>query len=49
MTLEYLSKDKQQRKQQLALIIHNCRVYGVEVKKELLDEYNKLKECEPCK
>ena len=43
MNLEYLSKDKEQRKQQIALIIHNCRVYGVEVKKELLDEYNKLK------
>ena len=41
--LNHLSKDKEQRKQQLALIIHNCRVYGVEVKKEVLDEYNKIK------
>ena len=41
--LKHLSKDKEQRKQQLALIIHNCRVYGVEVKKEVLDEYNKIK------
>ena len=40
--LKHLSKDKKQRKQQLALIIYNCRVYGVEVKQELLDEYNKL-------
>ena len=43
MNLEYLSKDKEQRKQQLALIIHNCKVYGVKVKLELLNEYNKLK------
>ena len=42
MNLEHLSKDKEQRKQQLSLIIHNCRVYGVEVKKELIEEYNKL-------
>ena len=42
MNLEHLSKDKEQRKQQLALIIHNCQVYGVIVKQELLDEYNKL-------
>ena len=42
MNLKHLSKDKQQRKQQLALIIHNCRVFGVKVKQELLDEYNKL-------
>lgn len=33
MNLNHLSKDKEQRKQQLSLIIHNCRVYGVEVKK----------------
>lgn len=42
MNLEHLSKDKEQRKQQLSLIIHNCRVYGVEIKKELIEEYNKL-------
>tara|TARA_R110002012_G_scaffold113782_1_gene259869 strand:- start:1179 stop:1313 length:135 start_codon:yes stop_codon:yes gene_type:complete len=42
MNLNHLSKDKEQRKQQLSLIIHNCRVYGVEVKKELIEEYNKL-------
>ena len=42
MNLEHLSKDKEQRKQQLSLIIHNCRVYGVGVKKELIEEYNKL-------
>ena len=41
--LEHLSKDKEERKQQVALIIHNCRIFGVEIKKELLDEYNKLK------
>ena len=43
MNLEHLSKDKEERIQQLALIIHNCKVYGVKVKQELLDEYNKLK------
>ena len=43
MNLNHLSKDKEERKQQLALIIHNCKVYGVKVKQELLDEYNKLK------
>ena len=42
MNLEHLSKDKEQRKQQLALIIHSCGVYGVKVKQELLDEYDKL-------
>ena len=42
MMMKYLSKDKEQRKQQIALIIHNCRVFGVKVKQELLDEYNKL-------
>ena len=31
-----------QRIQELSLIIHNARIFGVEVKKELLDEYNKL-------
>ena len=40
--MEYLSKDKEQRKQQLALLIHNAKVYGVKVKKEWLNEYNKL-------
>ena len=42
MNLKHLSKDKKQRKQQLALIIHNCQVYGVKIKQELLNEYNKL-------
>ena len=42
MNLEHLSKDREQRKQQLALIIHNCQVYGVKIKQELLNEYNKL-------
>ena len=44
MNLEHLSKDKEQRLQQLHLIIHNCRVYGVKVKQELLDELNRLEE-----
>jgi len=42
MSLEHLSEDKNQRMQQLALIIHNCNVYGVKVKQEWIDEYNKL-------
>jgi hypothetical protein len=42
MNLEHLSKDKEERKQQIALIIHNCQVYGVKIKQELIDEYNKL-------
>ena len=42
MSLEHLSKNKEERKQQIALIIHNCIVYGVKIKQELLDEYNKL-------
>ena len=44
--LEHLSKDKEQRKQQLALIIHNCNVYDVKCKQEVLDEYNKLRDIE---
>ena len=40
--MKYLSKNKEERKQQLALIIHNAKVYGVEVKQEWIDEYNKL-------
>ena len=42
MSLEYLSKDKEMRIQQLSLILHNCRIYGVEPKKEIVNEYNKL-------
>jgi hypothetical protein len=39
---KHLSEDKEQRIQQLSLIIHNCRIYGVKVKQELLDELNEL-------
>ena len=42
MGLEHLSKDKKMRIQQLSLILHNCRIYGVEPKKEIVNEYNKL-------
>ena len=35
---------KYQRIQELSLFIHNCRVYGVEVKQEWLDELNELSE-----
>ena len=42
--LKYLSKDKEQRIQQLSLLIHNCNVYGIqdEAKQEYLDELNSL-------
>ena len=42
MNLEHLSKNKEERLQQVSLIIHNCQVYGIKVKQELLDEYDKL-------
>ena len=41
---DYLSKDPKQRIQQLALIITNARIYGVEVKPEWLKEYGELHE-----
>jgi len=40
--MKYLSKNKEERMQQLSLIIHNARIFGVEVKKEWLKEYNEL-------
>ena len=42
--LKYLSKDKEQREQQLHLLIHNCNVYGVKdkIKQVYVDELNKL-------
>ena len=40
--MEYYNKDKAERIQQLSLIIHNCRVYGIKVKQEFLDELNQL-------
>ncbi len=43
MSLKWLSKDKEQRFQQLCLILHNQKIYGIKWKQELLDEYNKLK------
>ena len=42
MNLKHLSKNKEERLQQVSLIIHNCRIYGIKVKQELLDEYDKL-------
>ena len=39
---KYLSEDPKQRVQQLALIIQNCRVYRLELDKDVVDEYNKL-------
>jgi len=40
--MKYLSKNKKERIQQLSLIIHNARIFGVEVKKEWLKELNEL-------
>jgi len=40
--MKYYNKDKAERIQQLSLIIHNCRVYGIKVKQEFLDELNEL-------
>ena len=46
MSLEHLSKDKNQRIQQLNLLIHNCNVYRVknETKQVYIDELNRLEE-----
>ena len=46
MSLEHLSKDKNQRIQQLNLLIHNCNVYGVknEIKQKYIDELNSRNE-----
>jgi hypothetical protein len=40
--LKHLSENKEERKQQLSLIINNARIFGVKVKQEWLDELNKL-------
>tara|TARA_R110002012_G_scaffold190182_1_gene357766 strand:+ start:192 stop:371 length:180 start_codon:yes stop_codon:yes gene_type:complete len=39
---KYLSEDPKQRVQQLAIIIQNCRVYRLELDKDVVAEYNKL-------
>ena len=42
--MEMLSKNKNERIQQLHLLIHNCNVYGVknEIKQKYINELNKL-------
>ena len=40
--LKYLSKNKEERLQQVSLIINNCKIHGIKVKQYLIDEYNKL-------
>ena len=42
--LKHLSKDKEQRKQQLSLLIHNCNVYRIsnDIREEYVNELNKL-------
>ena len=42
MSMKWLSKDEDVRAQQLSLIIHNARIYGIEVKQEWINELNKL-------
>ena len=42
--MKYINKDKQERIQQLSLIIHNARIFGVKVKEEWLKELNELTE-----
>ena len=44
MSLEHLSKDNNQRIQQLNLLIHNCNIYGIsnEKKQVYIDELNRL-------
>ena len=44
MNLEYLSKNKEERIQQLNLLIHNCNIYRVDekIKQEYIDELDKL-------
>ena len=42
--LQYLSKDKEMRIQQLYLLIHNCRIFGAseDARKEYINELNRL-------
>ena len=42
--MEHLSKDKNQRIQQLNLLIHNCNIYGIkeEIKQKYINELNKI-------
>ena len=42
--LKYLSKNKEQRIQQLNLLIHNCNIYGIrnEIKQVYIEELNKV-------
>ena len=42
--LQYLSKDKEMRIQQLHLLINNCNVYRIkdEIKQEYIDELNRI-------
>ena len=44
MMMKYLSKNKEERIQQLQLLIHNCNVYGIksEIKEKYINELNKL-------
>ena len=42
--LQYLSKDKEMRIQQLHLLINNCNVYRIkdEIKQEYINELNRV-------
>ena len=39
---KYLSEDPKQLVQQLAIIIQNCRIYNIELDKDVVEEYNRL-------
>ena len=45
MNLKHLSKNKEEKIQQLNLLIHNCNVYGIksEIKQKYINELNKIK------
>ena len=44
--LKYLALNKEQRIQQLHLLIHNCNVYRIssKIKQEYIDELNRLED-----
>ena len=44
--LQYLSKDKEMRIQQLHLLINNCNVYRIkdEIKQEYINELNRIQD-----
>ena len=41
---KYLSEDPKQLVQQLAIIIHNCRIYNIELDKKIEEEFRQRDE-----